>query len=177
LTLRSAVLTVLLIPLLSACSWVFVESPPEGYERFNYVPCTRSKVVPVIDASVAAASAWVTLMLMTSDDFADKFEGDNTLLNIPGASYSKAGGVLAFLGSGALAGYNANLGFKRVSACRDAQLEVAARNRSMSPESPELPEAESPTLPQFSWLDRLFPLPSLGADAPALPVVIPAMHQ
>ena len=78
-------LLVLLIPMVSACSWVLVEAPPAGYERFNYVPCTRSKVVPALDAGVAAAATWVGMMLLTSDEFTQEFQEDRTI--------TKAGGV------------------------------------------------------------------------------------
>ena len=154
-------LLVLLIPMVSACSWVLVEAPPAGCERFNYVPCTRSKVVPALDAGVAAAATWVGMMLLTSDEFTQEFQEDRTI--------TKAGGVLTFLSTGALAGFNANLGFKRTAACREAQLEVAARNRQGSPALPELPE--------FAWMDQLFPLPTLSVDTPALPVTIPLMRK
>ena len=156
--ITSKFLLALLIPVVSACSWVLVEAPPAGYERLNYVPCTRSKVVPALDAGLAAAATWVGMMLVTSDEFTTEFQEDRTI--------TKTGGILTFLGAGALAGFNANLGFKRTTACREAQLEVAARNRG-----------GSPALPEFALMNQLFPLPTLSADPQSLPVTIPLMRK
>ena len=112
--LKSAVLTLLIAPLFSACSFLIVEAPPVGYERFNYVPCTQSKVVPTLDAGIAAASTWLAMMAMTSDEFITGLENGDTWLNVPGASYSKTGGIVTFLSAGVLTGVSASMGFKRL---------------------------------------------------------------
>ena len=157
--LKSAVLTFLIAPLFSACSFLIVEAPPVGYERFNYVPCTQSKVVPTIDAGVAVASTWLAMMAMTSDEFVTGLEGGDTWLNIPGASYSKTGGILTFLSAGVLTGVSSGMGFGKVKQCREAVLEVAARNRQITAENQDgLPESfESAWLDQWDLLRQDFP--------------------
>jgi hypothetical protein len=166
---KSAVLSLLIVPLLGACSFLIVEAPPVGYERFNYVPCTQSKVVPTIDFSIAAASSWLGLMAMTSDEFVTGLEGGDTWINIPGASYSKTGAIVTFLSAGVLAGVSSGRGFGKVRQCREAVLEVAARNRQITAENQDgLPESFEST-----WLDQLFPVPIFGTDTPTLPVTIP----
>ncbi len=171
--LKSVVLTLLLVPFFSACSFLIVEAPPVGYERFNYVPCTQSKVVPTLDAGIAAASTWLAMMAMTSDEFVTGLENGDTWLNIPGASYSKTGGILTFLSVGVLTGVSSGMGFGKVRQCREAVLEVAARNRQITAENQDgLPESF-----ESAWLDRLFPLPTFSVDTPALPVTIPLMRK
>ena len=171
--LKSAVLTLLIVPLFSACSFLIVEAPPVGYERFNYVPCTQSKVVPTLDAGIAAASTWLAMMAMTSDEFITGLENGDTWLNIPGASYSKSGGVLTFLSAGVLTGVSAGMGFKKVRECREAVLEVAARNRQITAQNQDgLPESF-----EAAWLDQLFPVPTFSVDTPALPVTILLMRK
>ena len=171
--LKPAVFSLLIIPLLSACSFLIVEAPPVGYERFNYVPCTQSKVVPTIDASVAAASTWLAMMAMTSDEFVTGLEGGDTWLNVPGASYSKTGGIVTFLSAGVLTGVSSAMGFRKVRECREAVLEVAARNRQITAENQDgLPESF-----ESAWSDQLFPAPTFGVDTSALPVTIPLMRK
>ena len=166
---KSAVLSLLIVPLLGACSFLIVEAPPVGYERFNYVPCTQSKVVPTIDFGIAAASSWLGLMAMTSDEFVTGLEGGDTWINIPGASYSKTGAIVTFLSAGVLAGVSSGRGFGKVRQCREAVLEVAARNRQITAENQDgLPESF-----ESAWLDQLFPVPIFGTDTPTLPVTIP----
>ena len=170
--LKSAVLTFLIAPLFSACSFLIVEAPPVGYARFNYVPCTQSKVVPTIDAGVAAAATWLTMMVMTSDEFVTGLERGDTWLNVPGASYSKSGGILTFLSTAAVTGISSGMGFGKGKQCREAVLEVAARNRQITAENQDgLPESF-----ESAWLDQLFPVPTFSVDTPTLPVTIPFMR-
>ena len=172
-SLKSAVLALLIVPLFSACSWLIVEAPPVGYERFNYVPCTQSKVVPTIDTGVAAVSTWLGLMAMTSDEFVRSLENGGTWLNVPGASYTKNGAIVTFLTVGVLTGVSAGMGFKKVRECRAAVLEVAARNRGITAQNGD----GSPRLHEYAWFDQLFPIPIFGADPPALPVTIPLLRK
>ena len=71
----------LVIPLFSACSLAFVNGPPVGYERFDPVPCTSSKLFPIVDAVWSAASFWAGGMLALEDgdagfqDEANKYLG------------------------------------------------------------------------------------------------------
>ncbi len=167
--LKSAVLSLLIVPLLGACSFLIVEAPPVGYERFNYVPCTQSKVVPTIDAGVAAAATWLGMMAMTSDEFVTGLEGGDTWINVPGASYSKTGAIMTFMSAGVLTGVSSAMGFGKVSEFSEAVLEVAARNRQITAENQDrLPESF-----ESAWSDQLFPVPIFGVDTPTLPVTIP----
>ena len=169
---KYAFLILLIVPLFSACSWLVVEGPPVGYERFNYVPCTQSKVVPTIDAGVATASMWLSLMALTSDEFINGLETGSTWLNVPGASYSKIGGIVTFLSAGVFTGVSAGMGFKKVSKCRAAVLEVAARNRQTTAQNGD----GSPRLPESAWFAPSSPAPIFGADLPDLPVAIPSLR-
>jgi len=170
--LKSAVLTLLIVPLFSACSFLIVEAPPVGYERFNYVPCTQSKVVPTIDAGVATVSTWLGLMAMTSDEFVKSLEDGGTWLHVPGTSYTKNSAIVTFLTVGVLTGVSSGMGFGKVKQCREAVLEVAARNRQITAENQDgLPESF-----ESAWLDQLFPVPTFSVDTPTLPVTIPFMR-
>ena len=171
-SLKSAVLALLIVPLFSACSWLIVEAPPVGYERFNYVPCTQSKVVPTIDAGVTAVSTWLGLMAITSEEFVKSLENGGTWLNVPGASYTKNGAIVTFLTVGVLTGVSGGMGFKKVRECRAAVLEIAARNREVTAQNQD----ESSRSPEYAWFGPLLPAPIFGADPPDLPVAIPSLR-
>ena len=161
---KSAFLALLIVPLFSACSWVLVEGPPVGYERFNYVPCTVQKVIPTTDAAVAAVTTWLGLMILLEDDFAQHFRKKD--LGIPDT------GAVTFLSSGVLAGVSAGIGYSRATACRAAQLEIAARNREVTAQNQD----ESSRSPEYAGLGPLLPAPIFGADPPDLPVAIPSLR-
>ena len=161
---KSAFLALLIVPLFSACSWVLVEGPPVGYERFNYVPCTVQKVIPTTDAAVAVVTTWLGLMILLENDFAQHFSDK--------FSFSRTSGAVTFLTSGVLAGVSAGIGYSRATACRAAQLEVAARNREVIAQNQD----ESSGSPEYAWFAPLIPAPIFGADPPDLPVAIPSLR-
>jgi hypothetical protein len=152
LKLKSAFLTLLIAPLFSACSWVLVEGPPVGYERFNYVPCTVQKVLPTTDAAVSAVTTWLGLMILLEDDFSRAFNDNFT--------FNKTAGAVTFLTSGVLTGASAGIGYSRATACRAAQLEIAARNREVTAQNQD----ESSRSPEYAWFGPLIPAPIFGAD-------------
>ena len=161
---KSAFLALLIVPLFSACSWALVEGPPVGYERFNYVPCTVQKVLPITDAAVSAVTTWLGLMILLEDDFSRAFNDNFT--------FSRTSGAATFLTSGVLAGVSAGVGFSRATACRAAQLEVAARNREVTAQNQDA----SSRSPEYAWFAPLTPAPIFGADPPDLPVAIPSLR-
>ena len=153
---KSAFLALLIAPLFSACSWLLVEGPPVGYERFNYVPCTVQKVIPTTDAAVAVVTTWLGLMILLENDFA-RHINDNI-------SVTRNSGAVTFLSSGVLAGVSAGIGYSRTTACRAAQLEIAARNREVIAQNQD----ESSGSPEYAWFAPLIPAPIFGADPPNL---------
>ena len=163
-----------IVPLLSACSWVLVEGPPPGYERFNSVPCTIQKVLPTTDVALSALTTWMGLMVLFEEDFPLGLSHDDFTL-------SKTGGAVTFLTAGVLAGISGGIGYSRVTACREAQLEVAARNRGITAQNRD---GSAQSL-EYNWLDQLFPVfprpifgaNPFGADSPDLPVTIPSLRR
>jgi len=142
----------LIVPLFSACSWALVEGPPVGYERFNYVPCTAQKVLPTADAAVSVVATWVGLAILFEDDFSQAFYDTFT--------FSKTTGAATFLTSGVLAGVSAGIGYSRATACRAAQLEIAARNREVTAHNQD----KSSRSPEYAWFAPLISAPIFGAD-------------
>jgi len=161
---KSAFLALLIAPLFSACSWLLVEGPPVGYERFNYVPCTVQKVIPTTDAAVAVVTTWLGLMILLENDFA-RHINDNI-------SVTRNSGAVTFLSSGVLAGVSAGIGYSRTTACRAAQLEIAARNREVIAQNQD----ESSRSPEYAWFAPLIPAPIFSADPPDPPVAIPSLR-
>ena len=161
---KSAFLALLIVPLFSACSWALVEGPPVGYERFNYVPCTAQKVLPMTDAAVSAIFTWLGLVILTEDDFSKAFEKNFT--------FSKTSAAATSLTTGVLAGASAYIGYSRATECRAAQLEIAARNREVTAQNQD----ESSRSPEYALLGPLIPAPIFGADPPDLPVAIPSLR-
>ena len=156
---QSAFLALLIVPLFSACSLAFVEGPPVGYERFNSVPCTRSKFLPTVDAASSILTTWIGTMMILEENpfpFADGFQEDLGIEN--------SGGVVSALGYGVGTGYSAYVGFQRTTACREAQLEIAARNREVTAQNQD----ESSRSPEYAWFAPLIPAPIFGADPPNL---------
>ena len=161
---KSAFLALLIVPLFSGCSWALVEGPPVGYERFNYVPCTVQKVLPITDAAVSAIFTWLGLVILTEDDFSKAFEKNFT--------FSKTSAAATSLTTGVLAGASAYVGYSRATECRAAQLEIAARNREVTAQNQD----ESSRSPEYAGLGPLLPAPIFGADPPDLPVAIPSLR-
>ena len=156
----------LIFPLLSACSIVMVDGPPVGYERFNYVPCTRSKVVPAVDGITSAATAWFGVMMLAGDH--EGFKIGNDLATSWGVS--RKGGIISNLAFGVLTGVSGYKGLKKTLACREAQLELAARNREITALNRDGPLQSIAK----SMLDQFPSAPIFGADMSiAIPFAMP----
>ena len=154
---------VLVIPVFSACSLAFVEGPPVGYERFDPVPCTSSKVFPILDAAFSAVSFWAGGMLALEEvtDFQDDI-GKHL-------GVSKTGAMVTMFATGVAGGYSAYKGFNETKACREAMLEVQARNRDVIAKSQG--QASQPT--ESPWRAPFFPAPVFGVGPSILPDTIP----
>ncbi len=100
----------------AGCSFVLVQGPPRGHEQLASVPCTRSNVLPVVDALFTVTSISVGAQLLAS--------GNSGWT----AAYSVVGGGL--LAEGLVWGASSLVGFTRTSHCRAAQREAAARAES-----------------------------------------------
>mgnify|MGYP006126526937 CR=1 FL=1 len=156
----------LIFPLLSACSIVMVDGPPVGYERFNYVPCTRSKVVPAVDGLASSISAWLGVMMLADDQ--NGFNIGKDLANKWGVS--KNGAIISNLAFGVLTGVSGYKGFKKTVACREAQLELAARNREITALNRDEPLQSIAK----AMLDQLPSAPIFGADMSiTIPLAMP----
>jgi hypothetical protein len=94
----------------TACGWIFVNGPPPNHERLNFFTCSQSRVAPGVDLVWTGLSALVVVTVLASSDF----EIDRDF----GMSKSAVAGVYASWG--ALTGFSAASGFKKVSECRDA---------------------------------------------------------
>ena len=169
--LNKMLVVALVAPMFSACSFAFVDGPPVGYERFTPVPCTQSRTLPTLDAAFSALTMWggTMMMLQGDEDFGDKqLGGIGRDLGM-----SKNGGVVTFVGAGIASGISAINGFKKVGACRDAHLEVAARREQAVAQYRD----QSSGLPGYALSDALFPQPTFGDGLPVLPVTVPLLRK
>ena len=154
----------LVIPLFSACSLAFVNGPPVGYERFDPVPCTSSKLFPIVDAVWSAASFWAGGMLALEDEDAGFQDEANKYLGV-----SETGIMVTMIASGLASGYSAYKGFKDTKSCRDAVLEVEARNRDGIAES----QGRSLDASDSAWQDPFLPTPRFLGEPLIVPRPIP----
>lgn len=161
---KTAYFSVLAIPIFGACSLAFVNGPPVGYERFDPVPCTSSKFFPILDAVFSAASFWVGGMLMLEDNDAAFQDEVNKYLGV-----SETGAMVTMLASGLASGYSAYKGFKDTKSCRDAVLEVQARNSDGIAES----QGQAPDTTNSAWQDPFLPTPRFLGGPSIIPRPVP----
>jgi hypothetical protein len=109
-------------------------------------------VLPTTDAAVFVGATWLGLAILLEDDFSQAFSDTFT--------FSRTTGAVTFLTSGVLAGVSAGVGYSKATACRAAQLEIAARNREVTAQNQE----ESSRSPEYAWFAPLIPAPIFGAD-------------
>jgi len=86
---------------LAGCSLVFVNGPPETHLAMDQFSCTENRALPIIEGTYGGL---LVLGAFTGDDKSS----DHT--------YSIVAGIL-----GAVHGFAAITGFRRVSRCRDAK--------------------------------------------------------
>ena len=111
----------LLLPPLSGCSLLFVESPPPSHhQRLRYFDCTSSRLAPIVD-TVVATSYGLTGVAMAAYAADDEVRGDAVPM------------VLLPLGVAALFGVSAAHGFSTTSDCEDAKARFASEVLSTPP--------------------------------------------
>ena len=143
---------------------MFVSAPPVGYERFDPVPCTSSKLMPILDAVLSTAGLWAGTMISMSEvtDFQRDF---GKRLGV-----SKTGAMVTAFATGVASGYSAYKGFGETKSCREALLEVQARNRDGIAES----QGRSlDTASNSAWQDPFLPVPRFLGNPSIVPRPIP----
>ena len=132
------ILAVLLLALtVSGCSFALVQGPPEGHESMAYFTCTDSREWPTSDLLYVGVTGLMGIAVILAG------RGDAW-------PWDPEDGLGLIVQSG-LHGIAAKKGFEKVSACRQAKLEQAQRSVTLAP--------------VVDWLDELFPVPYLGANA------------
>ena len=135
--LRKTMAVLLLALTVSGCSFALVQGPPEGHESMAYFTCTDSREWPTADLLYAGATGLLGIwVILAGTSDTSEWDPEDGL------------GVIVISG---LSGIAAKKGFEKVSACRQAKLEQAQRSVTLAP--------------VVDWLDELFPVPDLGANA------------
>ncbi|GEM_PF-1876933 len=143
-----------------ACSFMFVDGPPEKHRQLPYFVCTTSRAWPVVDTVLGAAYG-IEAIAAASLSSAN--------------SNSTAGGTPAAVAVGAVAALfvaSAVSGYGKASACREATDELQVRLTRMQPTpgfgfgQPGVPPYQPPT-PYDPWVTP--PAGNLGASPPAPP--------
>ena len=135
--LRKTMAVLLLALTVSGCSFALVQGPPEGHESMAYFTCTDSREWPTADLLYAGVTGLMGITVILAG------RGDAW-------PWDPEDGLGLIVQSG-LHGIAAKKGFEKVSACRQAKLEQAQRSVTLAP--------------VVDWLDELFPVPYLGANA------------
>jgi hypothetical protein len=139
---------VLVLALLSGCSFVFVSGPPPQHEQLPYFSCTESRVAPVLDTifAVLQGANFILASSSTDEQWADNFNGDPPISR---ASSIPLYAVATLLGIG-----GAYYGYTRTAACRDARAQAMGRtNRNFGqpqtwpPPGPYAPPPQGPYPP------------------------------
>ena len=148
-SLRAALSILLIVPFLSACGLLFVKGPAVGWERDLDVgeletmaltqPCTSSKTLVIVDGGLAGLQAVFGAAYLSLDSwlYPDK----------------NAYAVASFLWAGVLTA-GAVVGNGRANNCRQFNATLAQARRG-----------EASSLASHEWLDELFPVPDLVANA------------
>ena len=135
--LRKTMAVLLLALTVSGCSFALVQGPPEGHESMAYFACTDDREWPTYDLLYAGVTGLLGIVvILAGRSDASAWDPEDGL------------GVIVISG---LHGIAAKKGFEKVSACRQAKLEQAQRSVTLAP--------------VVDWLDELFPVPYLGANA------------
>jgi len=119
---------VLVMALLSGCSFAFVSGPPPQHEQLPYFSCTESRVVPVLDTifAVLQGANFIVAASESDERWAENFNGDPPISR---SSSIPLYAVATLLGVG-----GAYYGFTRTAACRDARTQAMTRtNRNSGP--------------------------------------------
>jgi hypothetical protein len=109
------------------CGLLIVKGPPEGHEQMDYFTCDEGDAGPILDL-VSAGLNIGTAILCAADP--DSYED----------SYYGSGACVALgLGSGALLGTSAAVGFGKTKKCREAKRQLAERQAQQSVPAEEEP--------------------------------------
>ena len=157
--IRATLALLLIVPLFSGCSLLFVHGPPSGWQDAQDLeiialtqPCTStSKVLPIIDGLIGVTG----LLLGTVYWAATDNDLDEELRNL---------GIALLLGSGGF-GYSTYKGNKNINDCRAFNARLI-----------ELRGGDAVGQASYEWLDEFSPAPDFGADPPDLPVAIPSLR-
>jgi hypothetical protein len=142
------------------CSFAFVHGPPPNHKTSAFFDCTSGNALPIID-SVLAAGALI--------DAVGAGAGSSSFVNNDGTmstSSVRATTALVYGASAALLAVSAGYGFKRTSACRDAEADLVRRT-PVTPAFAGAPRLLAPPTPYDPWVAH-------PAIAPVGPVVTPA---
>ena len=137
-------------PLLSGCSFLFVDGPPPHHRSLAYFDCTSSRLAPVTDLVLGG------------------LEGIGVAAEVAGQQRSSDSSVIAPAAVAAAFVASGIVGFMRVSSCNEAKSLLIGRTLESPPRAPQ-PLYQRPADP---WLT---PPPSLGGgwSAPPAPAQSP----
>jgi len=142
-----------------ACSYMFVDGPPERHRQLPYFTCTTSRAWPVVDTVLGATYA------IDAVAFGTLSSRESNSMNGTAAAIA-AGGMAALFVASAVSGYG------KASACRDATEELQVRLTRMQP-GPGFgygPQGMAPYQPPAPYDPWVAPRPgNLGAPPSAPP--------
>ena len=159
--------TLLLAAGSGACSFLFVDGPPEKHQQLPYFTCTTSRAWPVVDTVLGASYAIEAVGLGAMSTRGSGSTAGSTAGAIAG------GGLAALFIASAVSGYG------RASECRDAVADLQARAARMQLQNSmgfgaRAPGAAASPLPpaRDPWLappTGIFGKPPADEPAPAAP--------
>ena len=143
-----------------ACSYMFVDGPPEKHRQLPYFTCTTSRAWPVVDTVLSAAYAIdaVGFASAASTQSGSSTSGTEVALI--------AGGAAVLFAASAVSGYG------KASECREATEELQVRLTRMQPATgfgpgPQGPYPYQPPAPYDPWVTP--PPGSFAAPPPSPP--------
>jgi hypothetical protein len=109
--------------LLSGCSYLFVEAPPEGHERMRHFDCTSSRLAPIVDTAFAGMYGLSGVVYGAA------------AAQSRGSTYGRAPTSVAvgMLAIAAVDAASAAHGYSTTSECRRAKRDLNERLLSMPP--------------------------------------------
>jgi hypothetical protein len=156
---RASLFGVFIVALFASggCSWLFVDSVPDGHRQGDAVECTTSRALPVVDTVLAASHLVGLAYLQTASYTPDQRQQVNVL------GYAEFIGLLVYTSS-AVHGYMATsdciAAVESSNQSAPLLLNGPARRRPASPPRRNLPPAEPTAGPAPSPEPALQPQPS-----------------
>jgi hypothetical protein len=130
-SVRNLVLIGCLSVLASGCSFAFVNGPPPGHQSLEDFSCTEGMTLPAIDAIWAGVGGVTMVGGLTADP------------NSGSGDAFKAIAITVGVGSLAVWGVSALVGFGRVDSCRTARSELALRSQEDAERARLMTKADS----------------------------------